>query len=148
MGFNYERGLAEMLHDHGHRAESILTRAYGSWNNGGAIQHDWDRFTRYQRIDPGNAACGNVHFPPNGASDYDYGNATLVWSTADDWRQNWPNLTGARQQLNASAWGADHLGFLSWWFDHLPRRPGQGAAGRQHNWWKYVQDFNGYAETR
>lgn len=148
MGFNYERGLAEMLEDHGHRTESILTRAYGSWNNTGPIQHDWDRFSRYDRIDPGHAGCGNVHFPPNGQSDYDYGNALVVWSTGDDWRLNWPNLLGTRRQMNASEWGGSHLGYLSWWFEHLPRRTGVSAAGRQNNWWKYVQDFNGYAETR
>ena len=148
MGFNYERGLAEMLHDYGHRTESILTRAYGSWNNSGPIQHDWDRFSRYELIDPGHAGCGNVHFPPNGQSDYDYGNPLLVLSTADDWLQHWPNLQGMRRQLNASAWGYSQLGYLSWWFEHLPRRPGVGATGRQCNWWKYTQDFNGYAETR
>jgi hypothetical protein len=138
MGLNYERGEAEALHSHGHRTESILVRVYGSWNGSGPPQHHWDRFTRYDRIDPGNAACGNVHFPPNGTADYDYGNFTLVFSTADDWKASWPALTGARGLVNASAWGGTHLGYLRWWFDHLPRRVGVNPDGKQNNWWKYV----------
>lgn len=148
MGFNYERGLAEMLEDYGHRTESILWRAYGSWNNTGPAQHDWDRFTRYELIDPGHAACGNIHFPPNGQSDYDYGNVNFVYSTADDWRDHWPNLTGARTLISSHQWSFSHLGYMRWWFGHLPRRPGVGANGKQNNWWHYTQDFNGYPETR
>lgn len=148
MGFNYERGVAEMLHDVGHRTESFLTRAYGSWNNSGPVQHDWDRFSRYDRIDPTHAGCGNTHFPPNGQADYDYGNSLMVWSTADDWAQNWPNLLGSRRQFGSGEWGSSHLGYLDWWFAHLPRRPGLASGGRQANWWKYVYDCNGYPETR
>lgn len=32
MGFNYQRTVREMLHDFGHRSESILSRQYGSQN--------------------------------------------------------------------------------------------------------------------
>ena len=33
MGFNYERGVGEMLEDLGHRAESILTHVFGGWES-------------------------------------------------------------------------------------------------------------------
>lgn len=148
MGFNYERGVAEMLHDVGHRIESILTHVYGSWNPAMPPQHDWDRFSRYDLIDPGNAAIGNTHFPCNGAADYDYGNPNPVPSTADDWLENWPNLTGATRMIDASEWGATHRGYMRWFFDHLPRREGTASDGRELNWWKYVYDFNAYPHSQ
>ena len=74
MGLNYERGVAEAIHSFGHRAESILTHVYGSWNSGTTVLHLWDKFTKYNLEAPGMAACGNVHFPPNGVADYDYAN--------------------------------------------------------------------------
>ncbi|MFO0985361.1 MAG: hypothetical protein U1E76_27120 [Planctomycetota bacterium] len=33
MGFNYERGVGEMLEDFGHRTESIMTHVFGRWEN-------------------------------------------------------------------------------------------------------------------
>jgi hypothetical protein len=96
---------------------------------------------------PGLAACGNVHFPPNGTADYDYGNQSPVLSTALDWKTNWPNLLGIWRSVRAADWGATHHGYMVWWHDHLPRRPGL-RAGRQANWWKYAQDFNRYPESR
>jgi len=147
MGFNYERGLDSMLHDYGHRIESIMTRVYGSWNNGAPPRHLWDEFSRYDLIDPGGAGLGNTHFPPNGQADYDYGNPTPVLSTCDDWRDNFPNLQGTRRMIDASEWGASEEGFLRWYFDHFPRRQGRLVDRRLGNWWKYTHDFNAYALT-
>jgi hypothetical protein len=148
MGLNYERGVAEALHSFGHRAESILTHVYGSWNSGTNIQHNWDRFTRIERDSPGMAACGNVHFPPNGAADYDYGNATQVLSSADDWVLNYPNLQGTKRKFNAAEWGYDHRQYLKWWYRHMPRLPGRHTDGKLNNWWCYLVDMNAYAESR
>jgi hypothetical protein len=148
MGFNYERGLAEMLHDYGHRLESIMTHVYGSWSSGSGIAHHWDRFSRYHQIAPGLAACGNTHFPPNGQSDYDYGNPFFVTCRADDWLFNWPNLQGTVRLMNSSEWGASHEGFMRWMFNHLPRKTGTNPDSRQNNWWKYTQDFNGYPHSQ
>jgi hypothetical protein len=78
MGFNYERGVGEMLEDQGHRTESIMTHVYGSWEP--KPTHMWNRFTLREKDIPGGSACGNVHFSPNSTKDYEWGNPTYVWS--------------------------------------------------------------------
>lgn len=146
MGFNYERGGECALEDFGHRSESILTRVYGSWSPGGAINHLWDRFTRYEKIAPGLATCGNVHFPPNGGQDYDYANSSFVSSSADDWLK-YPNFTGQRRSINGAEWNYDHRTYLKWWLNHMPKTAGRYSDGRLNNWWGYLVDMNAYPES-
>jgi len=145
MGFNYERGVGEMLEDLGHRTESILTHVFGSWE--AKETHAWNRFTLYDKVAPGRAACGNVHFAPNSQHDYDWGNKTKVLSSCDDWL-NYPHLTGKRRQVDCSEWGnGDMREHHKWWFRHLPKAPGR-TDGKLNNWWSYVVDFNSYPESR
>jgi len=147
MGFNYERGVGEMLEDLGHRTESILTRVYGSWDQGKET-HAWNRFTLYEKVAPGRAAAGNVHFAPNSTKDYEWGNKTPVWSTADDWL-NYPSLTGKKRMMTCADWGAGDIRLHhKWWLARLPKAPGKGPDGKQANWWKYSIDFNRYPESR
>ncbi len=148
MGLNYERGVAEAIHSFGHRAESILTHVYGSWNSGTNVQHNWDKFTRYEKDAPGMAACGNVHFPPNGVADYDYANSAFVTSFADDWLTNYPNFLGATRRFNAAEWNYDQRQYLKWWYRHMPCKPGRFSDGKLNNWWCYIVDMNAYAESR
>jgi hypothetical protein len=145
MGFNYERGVGEMLEDLGHRTESILRRVYGSWEP--KPTHAWNRFTLYDKQAPGQAACGNVHFAPNSQSDYDWGNPTPVESTCDDWFY-YPHLTGRKRTVTCAEWGSGDIRLHhQWWLNHLPRAPGR-TAGKLNNWWAYVVDFNRYRESR
>ncbi|GAC1640608.1 MAG: hypothetical protein NVS4B8_08260 [Herpetosiphon sp.] len=81
MGFNYERGVDCMLENWGHRAESIMAAVYQG-RSGDANM--WQRFTQYDQIAPGAAACGNVHFASNSRTDYEWGCRTQVWSSCDD----------------------------------------------------------------
>lgn len=147
--FNYERGVGEMLEDYGHRAESILRYVYGSWE--AQKTHAWNRFTLYDKIYPGEAACGNVHFAPNSQSDYDWGNSTLVWSSCDDWLANFPNLQGTKRLVNRADWGnGDIRQHHVWWFTHMPHVSGtltEYGMTRLNNWWAYMQDFNRYPES-
>jgi len=148
MGFNYERNDTG-LHILGHRTESILTHVYGSWSADST--HAWNRFTLYDKIWPGGAACGNVHFPPNGVSDYDYGNMNSVWSTHRDWLDNYPNLTGLKEMVNATEWGGgvERL-YHNWWFTHIPHVDGsttEYGMTRSNNWWHYIVAFNNYPES-
>jgi hypothetical protein len=145
MGFNYERGVGEMLEDLGHRTESIMTHVYGSWEP--KPTHAWNRFTLYDKVAPGQAACGNVHFAPNSQKDYDWGNRTPVRSTCDDWL-DYPKLTGKSRTVTCADWGNGNIReHHRWWFRHLPRAPGR-TDGKLNNWWAYVVDFNGYRESR
>ncbi len=149
MGLNYERAFGEAIHSFGHRVESIMTRVYGSWN-AAAPAHNWDFFSAYDAVLPGNAGCGDVHFPPNGTSDYDYANPGVVASRCDDYLLHWPTLTGATAPVSRTTWGTTgdfQRDFLRWWHAHLPRQPGINPDGRQNHWWKYVADFNGYPES-
>jgi len=141
MGFNYERGVGEMLEDYGHRSESILWHTYGDGTN------TWTIFTRYDLVYPGEAACGNVHFAPNSESDYDWGNPRYVWSTCQDWLDNFPNLTGQKVWVNCSEWGwGDIRLHHDWWFAHMPHLAGTLNA-RLNNWWEYMQNFNAHSES-
>jgi hypothetical protein len=147
MGFNYERGVGEMLEDIGHRTESIMTRVYGSWD-AGKETHAWNRFTAYDKVAKGRAACGNVHFAPNSRKDYEWGNKTPVMSSADDWL-TYPQLTGKKRLMTAADWGNGEIrAHHKWWLTRLPKAPGRGPDGKLANWWKYVADFNRYSESR
>lgn len=157
MGLNPERGVAEALHSFGHRSESILSRVYGSWSGTATVNHLWDRFTRVApRHGVVVAGCGNVHFPPNASSDYDYGSLANAASEADRWL-NFPDLNAPVQTVNAATWGGPdyHREFLLWWYTRLPKAPGRysdpGNAinhGKLNNWWGYLVDMNEYAESR
>jgi hypothetical protein len=145
MGFNYERGVGEMLESFGHRVESIMRRVFGSWE--ARETHAWNRFTLYEKVAPGRAACGNVHLAPNSERDYDWGNRRHVWSSCDDWL-NYPHLTGQRRRVDCREWGGgDIRAHHRWWLGHLPHAPGR-SEGRLNNWWAYVCDLNGYPESR
>jgi hypothetical protein len=145
MGFNYERGVGEMLEDFGHRTEAILTHVFGSWDSPKQA-HAWDRFTLQDRQAPGQAACGNVHFAPNSTHDYDWGNPTPVESSCDDWL-NYPDLKGAKRVVTCADWGNGDIRLHhKWWLAHLPHAGGR-SDGRLNHWWSYTVDFNRWPES-
>jgi hypothetical protein len=139
MGFNFERGVGEMLEDLGHRAESMLYRV---WANVPANANLWERFIRYDKTHPGQAECGNVHFAPNSVRDYDWGNPRPVPSNCDDW-YDFPRLTGARwRSVDCREWGGGDIRLHHlWWLRHLPHVVGQ-TDGIAYNWWEAIIDPN------
>ncbi len=154
MGLNYERGVDQGIHSFGHRSESAMIQAYYevtglNWNPKRANPTPWDVFTRLEKDVPGGAHVGNIHFPPNGTSDYNYGNTTLVTSYAENWYR-YPTLLNQNTKVNVQTWvyqqseplteGNDHLGYLRWWYGHLPRYTGV-TDGVLNNWWHYVLDY-------
>jgi len=146
MGFNYERGIAEMIHDLSHRTESTMARVYGGWQVE-KLDTPWAKFAANFAQSGGVAAVGTCHWPPNAEHDYDYGNKRIVQSSADDWLK-YPKLTGATKPVNCETWGGPdyHRNYMKWWFSHLPKAAGTDKDGRQLNWWKYVFEFNKYDE--
>jgi hypothetical protein len=144
MGFNYERGVAEMLHDLCHRTESTMARIYGGWKTE-ELTTNWARFAANYRQSNGIAACGTCHWPPNAEHDYDYANPRTVRSSADDWL-GYPRLNGKLQTVNRETWGGPdyHRNYMRWWFSHLPHAAGVNEDGRLNNWWAYVFDFDRY----
>jgi hypothetical protein len=134
MGFNYERGVGEMMESFGHRAESILRQVY---HNRRGERNLWDRFTRYDMTHPGRAEVGNVHFAPNSQHDYDWGNRRAVRSRCDDWL-HFPDLRGRERVVDCREWGNGDIRLHhSWWFQHFPHEEGE-TDGISNNWWEYV----------
>jgi hypothetical protein len=162
MGFSYERGVGEMEEDLGHRTESIMAKLYNAqdflqWtyaydrsqnpyvklepNKYDAVKFAetnlFAKFLLYDRIAPGNAQCGNVHYAPNSQKDYEWGNPTPVITYADDWL-TFPNLPRAQKMQNCNSWGnGDIRGHHRWWFSRFPKAAGR-LDGIRLNWWSYI----------
>jgi hypothetical protein len=135
MGFNYERDAGCMLENLGHRAESILEHVF---RRASPANNLWQQFTRYDRIAPGQASCGNVHFAPNSERDYDWGNRRSVLSTCDRWL-SYPRLDSPPRKVNCAEWGnGDMLAHHVWWMQHFPHLPGTTPDGFLNNWWEYI----------
>ena len=62
--YSYGRALGEAIHNHGHQIEAVL----GHLDRRGLFA---DFVGPYGQPSPAVNSCGNVHFPPNGVSDYD-----------------------------------------------------------------------------
>ncbi len=138
MGFNFERGVGEMLEDLGHRAESIL---YKVFENTRGEANLFEKFLRYDKKDHGRAEVGNVHFAPNSQRDYDWGNHTPVVSRCDTWL-NFPDLSGQPRMVTCADWGnGDIRAHHKWWFTRFPHIVGE-TNGISWNWWQYVIDPN------
>lgn len=138
MGFSLERGVGEMFEAFTHRCESIMTKVYEHTTGDDNL---YERFSRYDKKNPGLSECGTVHFAPNSERDYDWGNQRFVASKCDDW-YNFPNFTGATRQVNCADWGnGDIRKHHLWWLDHFPRVSGR-KNGIANNWWQYVIDPN------
>lgn len=138
MGFNYERGEAEMFEDLAHRLESTMTRVYGSWSANET--HDWNKFSLLDVDAPGRGGCGNAHLAVNASSNqgYERESTRSVQSRCDDFL-NYPNLSDNFSSVSCTNWGCSTLGYFKWWFSHLPKADG-ALEGKLNNWWKYLLD--------
>jgi hypothetical protein len=138
MGFSYERGGGEMLHSFGHRCESILTQTFAKTQGDANL---YARFALYDKIAPGKAQVGNIHFTPNSDKDYDYNNPRKVLSNCYDW-YNFPAFQNDIRQVSADEWGNGDMRLLhKWWLKHLPKVAGR-TSGVANNWWQYALDPN------
>ena len=138
MGLSFERGVGEMIHSFGHRAESILIKTFAKTQGNANL---YTRFSQYDKIAPGKAQVGNIHFTPNSDSDYDYNNPRKVSSNCYDW-YNFPAFKNDIRQVNADEWGNGDMRILhKWWLKHLPKVAGR-TSGISNNWWQYIMDPN------
>jgi hypothetical protein len=138
MGFSYERGVGEMLEAFGHRTESIVGKTFERLSGDANL---WQRFTRYDKIMPGKAEVGTIHYAPNSERDYDWNNSRPVPSNCYDW-YNFPNFRNDIRQVDASEWGrGDIHAHHVWWLKHLPKVSGR-INGIHNNWWQYIIDPN------
>ncbi len=156
MGFNYERTVGEMLHSFNHRCESILAQVFKSLDflmwaykpgripatiSAGQQLNLFQQFILFEQIAPGKSGVGVVHYPPNGAKDYDLGNPNMVQSTCYDWL-NFPGFKGDVRMISSTEWGGgDERAFQTWWLRHMPKVAGR-QNGIHNNWWQYVAEPN------
>ena len=134
MGFNYQRGVGEMLEAFGHRAEFILARIFQNTSGDANL---WARFIRYDKSHPAQAECGNVHFAPNSQTDYDWGNPAFVPSRCRNW-MTFPDLSAPPVLVNCDEWGGgDIRKHHTWWLSLFPHVTGQ-SNGIAWNWWHYI----------
>lgn len=129
-GFNYERGVAEMIHNLGHRTENHGSRAYGGWDITNPAT-PWDYFTaNVGQTNRTAFGVGSTHYPMNGVTDYDTANTGIVNSYADEFVLNFPNQNYANTApLSRDAWGDLGVGnwergYQRWFFSHVPRSDG------------------------
>lgn len=149
--YNYGRSQNEAVHNHGHQLEAILSHACKRQDGSDALF--WDRFCgrsggRFQK-----GRCGNTHFPPNGVSDYDYLNNTLVLSDCEDWR---PDNTGSKKFVNAQTWasltyrwpvvpdGIIEAQYYIYWMQNIPGHQNAIRMGNEvmRNWWEFTADWD------
>jgi hypothetical protein len=130
-GFAYHEGVANTLHDYGHRVEGTMRSLLPA---GSTL---FEQFTRYDLANPGQSQCGRTHNPPTSQIDYEYNNPRNVTSSCDDWL-NYPNRTGATTTISCSAWGCEESQYHIWWLKHLPHVAGTAADGSSNNWWTYI----------
>lgn len=143
MGFSYERGMNEMVHDFAHRTEATMTKVYGSsaQNN---VSHSWNKFTLVKQQSPNYAysGCGSTHFAPNSTVAYEYTNTQTVSSYCEDFL-NYPDLKPLGQslkQFNCNEWSCTDIGYYSYWFKHLPKATGTAPDGKLSDWWQYIMN--------
>ncbi len=162
MGFNYQRGVGEMLEDLGHRAERALARVWQSeaflyWAYTPAHPTDphvqprnppqvtpeklaglniYEQFILFDQIAPGHANIGLLHYAPNSQNDYEWNLPAMVASNCDDWL-NFPSFQNRVKQVNCQEWGGGDIRLHhKWWLNHLPKVAGE-TNGIWNNWWPY-----------
>jgi hypothetical protein len=150
MGLNYERDLACAMESYGHRFESTMMKVYGWWKYDKKTSKEelttWERYAGYSKIynkfDVGKSNIGNIHYPPNGQIDYNWNNKDRVLSYADEWL-NYPNVKESKARwIDCAEWDCSHIGYMKWWFMHIPHYKGINPKdGKLNNWWLYVVDY-------
>ncbi|NLF33017.1 MAG: hypothetical protein GX591_19295, partial [Planctomycetes bacterium] len=147
-GFNYERSVAEMLHNLSHRTENHGQRAFGSWDLNNPTSA-FDLYSaNYLETAWGPYGVGTCHVPANADDHYDYGDERVVDSYAFDFA-NYPDMTWETRPVSRDTWAMgpvtdDHRDYMNWYFGMMPRNDGADADGRAANWFKYIWDFNSY----
>lgn len=79
-------------------------------------------------VSPYDAACGNVHFPPNGRAHYDYGGPDTVNSSCARFGEHGVACgVDVVESVDSALWAAYEAehgdcggGFLVWWYQNMP----------------------------
>ena len=114
MGFNYERSVKEMVHDYGHRSESVLAKQFGSEAYLRKLYNQQPTPAPANAYEQFLSEVGTVHRKPGGE---DYGQDEYAWLSAmqPEW---WPptidpNLVVALQNITSKPWYQAILSFFA-----------------------------------
>mgnify|MGYP001584859767 CR=1 FL=1 len=144
MGFNYEVGLDNALHDFGHRMEFVANNRVGDDNWQQNETNEWNKFSLIA------GHCGNVHSPPGAVNAYDYSNPATVTTDCDGYLA-FPTGPFNPQSITCSAWNCTAEGYMRWWLRHIPHNPGTSLSLDNktiyNNWWKYFAYIDETAPT-
>lgn len=141
--YNYGRGTAEAVHNHGHQLEAELAAIDAQ------LFRDLFEGTTPHPAGVATGRCGSVHNPPNARFEYDWINATSNPSDCLAWS---PDGLGTTSPISCRTWGCVDNGdtdnpqrnWILWWMQNLP---GNGNTityqGRQlRDWWDVHFDFD------
>lgn len=130
MGFNYTREVTQMLHNFGHRVDSVIEHAKEA--RIGIDLRMAEIFVRHQEPEQ-LAGCGSTHFPPNVTDDgeYLYGLPNPSVVSACDKVGPVQHPEASDRTINCEEWGCYELGYHVWRFGKLPRT-------RATNWWREI----------
>lgn len=143
--YDYNRGLGEMLENHGHQIEEVLKYV---------DPKVWSEFRYpYGELAPAINSCGWIHSGPNTKIEYQLGwaNETTVKSNCEDWH---PDGSGEVKDINCHTWYGtscfDDSGvkFKVWWMQNIPGyNNGIVLKGQKmRNWWEAIYDFDSFIE--
>lgn len=137
--YNYSRGVSELVEDHTHHIEAIMSFV------GNTL---WSKFVNpYGQSNVVNH-CGWTHSPPNTTGGYDWMNERITKSDCMDWK---PEGGGQVSDVSCHTWSGSGsclddggLAFKVWWMQSIPGLNNnltyQNKALR--NWWEFYQDFD------
>jgi hypothetical protein len=137
--YNYGRDAAMAIEDHGHQIEAIFSYVDNTlWNK-------W--INPINNPIPTVNHCGNVHYPPNGTTDYDWENPSNVYSNCEDWH---PDGSGVVQTVNCHTWSGTTctddggLKYKIWWMQNIPGLNNSLVYNGSNlkNWWDFFGDFD------
>jgi hypothetical protein len=140
MGFNNDVDVDNALHSMGHRMESTMAHVYGAWNPVSEPPGTpFDLFTWIDKDHKDKSQVGNIHFTPNSLADYEYGSTASVINFAENWNQ-YPLIGNNSEVINCEEWGCQQLGYMRWWFSHVPKYKGIND-GVLNDWWYYMVHY-------
>ncbi len=100
---------------------------------------------------------GNVHFPFNATSDYNYSNTNNVNSNWTEWL-NYPDVSTNTTAKNYDSWREADINhnilndeneehdndrlYVRFWSSLFPHVTGYTADGYSNNWWTYISSYN------
>ena len=158
------------LHVLGHASENLINFAFKGDSFHYNVEYNdytqeayekltyWEKFTLIDKYSKNqNSGVGNIHFPFNGFSDYDYTNTTLVYTNWENWLE-YPNLNYTKKKSNCSAWmtfsgnsqilknplqnqDPDRL-YIRFWMYLIPHIDGYTEDGFLNNWWGYFTNID------